>query len=310
MNNPTIIQGIGDDAALLRFPSDSDTVICMDTMVEGVHFTRRTMKPYHIGYKLLASNISDLAAMGGHPLYYLVSIAIPSHWMEEEILEIYKGMETLSRQFSMEVIGGDTVSSQHELIVTVTAIGQVNKNRKLLRSNAKAGDIVFVTGTLGDAACGLDLLLQYGVDHPFTEEEQYFVKRHQEPTPRVNIGAILANFPRVSLNDVSDGVASELNEIAEASNISIVLHSAQLPAHDKLAQFEKAHYYMLYGGEDYELIGTIAPEYWQELQNACHSENVPITKIGHVQEGPPAVYIEGNGNSELLKKKGYNHFNK
>src|SRR5690606_8565119 len=131
-----LLAGIGDDAALVRPTPEMEQIICMDTMVEGVHFNSHTMDPYQIGYKALAVNISDIAAMGGIPTYYLVSIAIPKGWNEADLLSIYEGMAMLADKYAMDLIGGDTVSIADTLVITVTVLGEVERGKHLLRSYA------------------------------------------------------------------------------------------------------------------------------------------------------------------------------
>ncbi|WP_102349583.1 thiamine-phosphate kinase [Bacillus sp. Marseille-P3661] len=311
INHPFLVKGIGDDAALFSSDVDVEEVVCMDTMIEEVHFTKKTMKPYHIGYKVLASNISDIAAMGGQPTFYLVSIAIPKHWSEQEIAKIYAGMTDLAERYKMDLIGGDTVSSMHSLTITITVLGRIKKGCHLLRNNAKVDDLVFVTGNVGESAAGLELLLKHGHGYMFTKEEMHLVARHQMPEPRVEIGQILASFPRVALNDVSDGIASESNEIAEASNVSIVIDADQLPRSEELCFIHKDPLpLMLNGGEDYELIGTIPKENWDELKKECQNANQKITQIGIVKEGPANVFLKQKNTLTLLQKQGYNHFKK
>jgi thiamine-monophosphate kinase len=307
-----VVVGIGDDAALFRAREHTEQIICMDTMVEHVHFKRTTMSPFQIGYKALGVNISDIAAMGGTPLYYLVSIAIPADWDEQEITEIYQGMQELATRFSMDIIGGDTVSTNGGLVITVTVIGEIIKEKHLLRRNAREMDIVFVTGTIGDAAGGLDLLLKNGRDYPYNENEQFLIHKHQMPVPRVKEGNILANYERVALNDVSDGLASELHEIAEASDVSIIIEKDKLPLSFPLRRIyqEKAFQYALFGGEDFELVGTCSPKAWENIKRDFDQQKIPIQAIGYVKNGPAKVYIQDKGSLEILEKKGYNHFKK
>lgn len=303
-----LILGINDDAALFESDVHVDQVVCMDTMVEGVHFIRKTMKPFHIGYKVLASNISDIAAMGGKPLFYLISIAIPPTWQEDELLQIYDGMNQLAEKYSIDLIGGDTVSTSEKLVITVTIIGGVPKGKRLLRSNAQAGDIVFVTGTIGDSGAGLEILLQSEKKDKlnYNSNEQFLMKKHQLPTPRVDIAKLLINVSRVSLNDISDGLASELYEIAEASGVMIEIDADKLPISEALRDYAKTRAldFALYGGEDFELVGTISEIEWPYLLEKCKNTNLEITNIGKVYNGTN-VYLS---NKELLEKKGYNHF--
>jgi thiamine-monophosphate kinase len=302
------VVGIGDDAALFGVESGYEKVVCVDTMVEGVHFTGQTMKPFDIGYKALAANISDVAAMGGIPLYYLVSITISKDWDQEELTEIYNGMKQLGDKYEMDLIGGDTTSG-NTLVLSVFVIGKVEKGKRLLRSNAEPGDVVFVSGTVGDSAGGLDILLH----HPLKAEEQIdLVEKHQRPIPQVLLGRVLSTFNRVALNDVSDGLASELFEIAEASHVDIKVKKETIPVSTKLLSYdmEKAFQWAMTGGEDFELVGTIPAAEWSILQENCKNQGIAITQIGTVNSGDGEVLLETEEGLQKLKKEGYNHFNR
>lgn len=311
INHSSLITGIGDDSAVISGKKNVEQIICMDTMVEDVHFTRKTMTPFQVGYKVLAANISDVAAMGGIPTFYLVSIAIPKKWEEEELLSIFNGMENLATQFGMDLIGGDTVSTKHQLVITVTVLGEVEKDKHLLRSNAKEDDIVFVTGTLGDSAAGLQLLLANGLEFPYELDERFLVQRHQLPTPRVEVGRILSTIDRVALNDISDGLASEVNELAEASSVSILIDEEKIPLSKSITNFknQNALEWALFGGEDFELVGTASERSWQMIKNECEKNQINITEIGVVKNGPAQVLLRTkNGKRIPLHKKGFNHF--
>jgi thiamine-monophosphate kinase len=306
-SSQNIIVGIGDDAAIIRPDMNTDIIACKDTMVEGVHFKRETMSPFHIGYKALAANISDIAAMGGIPSFYLVSIVIPPSWEEEELVEIYKGMEELAGVHSMALIGGDTVSTKGPLVVTVTVLGKVEQGKGLKRSNAKPGDVIFLTGTVGDSAAGLHILLS---DNTKDEKFDSLVRRHQQPIPQVDAGKLLNLFSRVSANDISDGVASEAVEIAEASGVDLIIDRHLLPLSEEILTYdeEQAYKWALFGGEDYELIGTTSPEIWEEIETAFKEKNLTITKIGNVKKGSGRVFLHSDQETLELKKEGYNHF--
>ena len=298
------VVGIGDDAAIFKMEIDCDQVICVDTMVEDVHFAIKTMDPFSIGYKALASNISDIAAMGGIPLYYLVSITIPPHWDEEKLVEIYNGMTSLAEEYSMDLIGGDTTSTSSKLVLSVTVIGKIEKGKRLLRSNAKKGDVVFVSGTVGDSAAGLDLLLHE------KRVVKSLIKAHQKPTPRVKLGRILSTFQRVSLNDISDGLSSEILEIAEASHVDIYIEEKCLPISQHVLDYNKSNAlkWALTGGEDFELVGTIGKKDWDTLLQICKEKNIDISRIGYVEEGTGKSFLKRDGKIEELSKKGFNHF--
>jgi thiamine-monophosphate kinase len=306
-------QGIGDDAAVFEGNSSYDELVCMDTMVEGVHFSRKTMEPLHIGYKALASNLSDIAAMGGVPLFYLVSIAIPSNWTENELKEIYKGMSLLADQHRVDLIGGDTVSTKNTLVLSVTVLGRVKKGHSVLRSSAKPGDLIFVTGVIGDSACGLSLLLRSGLDASYKDEELMMIKAHQMPKPQVVAGQLLSDAQnRISLNDISDGIASEANEIAEASNVQLEIDYDKLPISEYIRKYQVNEQlkWTLYGGEDYQLIGTIEKEHWPSIQKVFKEQGLAITTIGKVTDGEPKVTLNCQGERVTLQKDGFNHFKK
>ncbi|CAG9623521.1 thiamine-phosphate kinase [Sutcliffiella rhizosphaerae] len=299
------IVGIGDDAAIIGMEEGFEKIVCVDTMVEDVHFTRKTMSPFDIGYKSLAANISDVAAMGGIPLYYLVSITIPKHWEQKDLKEIYKGMKALGDKHKMDLIGGDTTSGK-VLVVSVFVIGKVEQGKRLLRSNAQQGDVVFVSGTLGNAAGGLDILLHNN------EPSLFLVEHHQRPTPQVELGRILSKFERVALNDVSDGLSSELLEIAESSKVDIFVKKEIIPVSKELTRYndEKAFHWGMTGGEDFELVGTISADGWPELAEECRKAGIQITRIGNVRHGSGQLYLESETGVQQIQKEGYNHFNR
>lgn len=309
-----LVMGIGDDAALWSVNEEMDQVVCVDTMVEGVHFTRDTLSPYQVGYKALAVNLSDLGAMGAIPQFYLVSIAIPNDWDERELSEVYKGMSNLATTYKTDLIGGDTVSTKGPLVLTVTVIGKVEKGKHLLRKNAQPGDSVFLTGITGESAAGLQLLLERTRHHHFNSDEEQLILQHQMPAPHIEQGRLLASSSfRTSLNDVSDGIASELNEIAEASQVTIHIDESKIPVSPLLATYPKNEQlkYQLFGGEDYVLTGTVAQDQFEPLSKLFKKQSLEIFEIGKVGEaGNAAVYLHRNENPspELITKQGFNHF--
>ncbi|NEU32163.1 thiamine-phosphate kinase [bacterium LRH843] len=309
---PSLQRGIGDDAAVYRGSSEMDEVICVDTFVEGIHFKKDTMSLRQLGKRVLAVNVSDLAAMGAIPAYYLVSVAVPSLWEENELLEVYLGMEELAKVYKMDLIGGDTVfAAGGGLVLSVTVIGRVEKGKALYRDEAKPGNVVFLTGQVGSSAAGLSLLLEKGLDGPFNVREQHLVRAHQEPSPHVDEGRLLVAFrERVALNDVSDGIASELNELAEASNVRITVEADLLPLHDSLKAYprQKQLEWGLFGGEDFVLVGTVASEHAEALKEIFYKHGKQFHEIGFVEEGKPSVYLKEGDNITPLQKHGYNHF--
>jgi thiamine-monophosphate kinase len=314
----------GDDAAIYKPEPSRGQIVCVDTMVEGIHFKRETMSPFQIGYKSLAVNLSDIAAMGGEPTYFLVSLAISPSWTAAELKQMYQGMKELADLWKIDLLGGDIVSIKESLVVTVTAIGQVEEEVKLLRSNAQAGDVLFVTGTLGDAAAGLDLLLNQnnevsnnGIEAQ-EEDYSYLIRSHQQPAPHINQGRILAEFARnslISLNDVSDGLASEAHEIAVSSKVKLIIEKDKLPLSPALCSYgtksqKDLYQWVFNGGEDFVLVGTLPKEIVGAVQARFSKENLPFHLIGYVVEGNGEVCLVEDGREEALPKQGYNHFGK
>lgn len=305
-----LLVGIGDDAAIYHPTDKMEQLVCLDTMVEGVHFLKHLSSPYEIGYKALAVNISDIAAMGGIPKYYLISIAIPSFWSEEDLYGIYEGLHDIAAQFQIDLIGGDTVATEDKLVISVTVLGEVEQSKLNLRSNAKVGDVVFTTGFLGDSAAGLSILLNknYHIDN---QTKSYLINRHKLPSPQIVAGRLINQLEHAALNDVSDGLASELYEIAEASNVSIKIDESKIPLSSSLLNLEEDPYkYALYGGEDFELVGTTSIESWETLKKECEKQSVKITQIGEVISGNNSVFLMRENEKILLNKSGYNHFKK
>lgn len=308
----SLLKGIGDDAAVYRSLAGMDEVVCVDTVVENIHFRRSTSSPYFIGRKALASNLSDLAAMGAQPSFYLVSIVVPATWTEDEIKAIFAGMASLASEYDVDLIGGDTVSTSADaLVLTVTVIGRVEQMRALYRGNAKPGDVIFLTGAVGASAAGLKLLQEKGQNGAFSKEELDLVRAHQDPQPHVQQGRLLAKSGfRIATNDISDGVASEAHEIAEASRVLLILEEEALPLHDGMASFSKEErlHMALYGGEDYVIMGTVAINDVESLKNTFAENELPFFTIGRVEAGEPGVLLKRGDRMQKIKKEGYNHF--
>lgn len=296
--------GAGDDGAVFLTPCGYDEVISTDTMVEGIHFTQKTMAPADVGYHLCAVNFSDMAAMGAEPLSFVISAGLPGDLPVKWIEACYEGIRECCREYRVNLLGGDITGSKQGVFLTGTVVGAVPENRAVRRGGAEAGDIVFVTGTLGDSSAGLAVLSGNEKDN-----YPYLVKRHQRPKPQVEFGRILRENGASSLNDISDGLSREINEIAEASGVTIELEARCIPLSDELLRWGKEWGKSpldcaLNGGEDYELTGTISEKNWEEIKN------IPgITKIGSVKnKGRGLVFLKGISGIKLLTIEGYDHF--
>ncbi|WP_378956110.1 thiamine-phosphate kinase [Pelosinus sp. sgz500959] len=311
INKPdSVIVGIGDDAAVLNSTPGQLQLVTTDMLVEKVHFDLGTSTAWQLGYKAIGVNLSDIAAMGGIPRNIVVSIALPKELPVDFVVNLYDGMKEICREFDVNIVGGDTVSSPHGLIINVTVIGEVDPKQLQRRSGAREGELVVITGTLGDSGCGLDLLIKGNWEG--YESAALLVERHLMPKPQVHIGPLLAAFGSTSMNDISDGLASEVNEIALASHVGMRIYREKIPLSSELrtaaALLEKSPVeYALYGGEDYQLLFTIPPEQFNQLVEA--DIGVPLTVIGEViNQSQGTLLVDQDDQTSKLEAKGYNHF--
>lgn len=310
--------GLGDDAAVFSPAPEMEVVACCDAMVETVHFLKETMSPSDIGYKAVTSNVSDVAAMGGYARYALVSIAVAPHWTPEECQSIYDGIYAACEAYNVRVIGGDTVSAPDALHLSVTVLGEVEKGRAIRRSQARPGQVVFVTGHVGSSAAGLHLLLR---DGKATVESSgrwaKLIEAHQRPRAQVEAGRLLLESGACgALNDVSDGLASELWEIAEASAVSMCVDADKIPVREDVRAYallsgQDPLKWAFYGGEDYQLVGTLEKSQVEAVRARFAAAGILLTVIGEVEEGKPAqpkLSLRSGDSRTDLPKAGYNHF--
>lgn len=299
-----VVIGSGDDGAVYRVPSGYDQVISTDTMVEGIHFIKKTMHPSDVGYKLCASNFSDMAAMGAEAIGFVISAALPEDLPVSWVESLYEGIRACCSSYRVNLLGGDVTGSPCGVILTGTVVGMVPKGRAVTRSGARFGDLVFATETLGDSAAGLSALLA-----GLSEEYPSLCEHHQRPRPQIKLGSALRAAGATSLNDVSDGLSSEINEIAKASQVEIELFREKIPISAEAAKLgaylaKDPVDWALTGGEDYELIGTISEENFRKLD-----PSLPISVIGQVvKAGRGCVYLSDRGKRQKLAAKGYDHF--
>lgn len=309
--------GIGDDAAVYAPTPAMEVVACCDAMVETVHFLKETMHPGDIGYKAVVSNVSDVAAMGGLARYALVSIAVSPGWSAEQTSQIYDGIYEACEAYGVRLIGGDTVSAPDALYLSVTVLGEVEAGRAIRRSGARPGQVVFVTGHVGSSAAGLHLLLrQRQTGERIPAHYQPLVAAHQRPAAQVAAGRLLqASRACGALNDVSDGLASELWEIAEASRVELYVDAGLVPIREEtLSCAEEAGKdpldWAFYGGEDYQLVGTAEAGSVAALSGQFVAAGIPFAVIGRVEASAAeaSVTVARAGRQMPLPKGGFNHF--
>ena len=312
-SHASIIVGIGDDAAALRVSSQTVLLTTCDLLVEDVHFDLSFTDSYYLGRKALAVNISDIAAMGGSARFFLVSLALPPHLSLAFVDDLYRGMMELADECHTQLVGGDTNASPSTLMIAITVLGEAHPDNLLKRNGAQAGDSIFVTGTLGDAALGL-LLLQNGPPHTAPTTVHTLIARHRSPLPRLTEGKKLAdNHLASAMIDISDGLLTDLRRILTASNKGATVFLSQLP-HSK--DFEQNHLYpektkidcALAGGEDYELLFTAHPSKEKEILRSNTTGDAPITKIGEVNDSQELVVLDHDQKPYPVSHLGYDHF--
>lgn len=313
-----LVLGIGDDCAVLPFDQEHYQLVSCDLLIEDVHFIRNKITARQLGYKAVAVNLSDIAAMGGKPVHILLSVALPADYTVEEWQAFYQGVDEICKKYQVNVIGGDTTSSKGGMSINVTAIGLVEKANLHFRKDAQVGDVIFTTGLLGGSRAGLELILQDQQDHlQLTDaERQYLLQRHCQPEPccaEIEILNQLAGDGLHGLNDISDGLLSECNEIAQASQVALFLSAEQIPVDTigcKVAE-QCGHdglQWALQGGEDYQLVGTMDGT---QAQSVCtRYEQITGKKLyilGSVQAGQ-GVFLQDTAGTHKMGAKGYNHF--
>ena len=283
--------GVGDDSALLTPPPHHQLVICADTLVAGRHFPLDT-SAHAIGWKSVAVNLSDIAAMGAKPHSILLALSLPQ--IDHDWLKGFsQGLYDCCDQFGVRLIGGDTTQSPH-LTLSVTALGWIETGKSVLRSGAQVNDLIVVSGTIGDAAYGLQHL-----GHPLQQRLDY-------PTPRCELGTILKGLAS-SMIDVSDGLAQDLGHILKASNVGAKIDLSRLPIDNalKVLSDQKQWEYALAGGDDYELCFTISMQNYQDFLQL--QPNVKTTIIGKITQQCELTF-EKDGLDHPLQLNGYQHF--
>ena len=303
-NRPDVINGIGDDAAIVKPPLNMDLAISTDTLISGVHFPETT-NPYDVGYKSLAVNLSDLAAMGADPAWVTLSLTLPEinpDWLQH----FTYGFFALINQFKLQLIGGDL--TRGPLSVTVQVIGFVPNNKALLRSKAKPSDLVYVTGTLGDA--GLALLTFQKKMQLKQANLAFLMNRLQRPEPRLRCGQILRDYASSAI-DISDGLVADLNHILEESHVGAMINVDKLPMSAAVSNsipINEATSLALTAGDDYELCFTIPPHQRAEMENKLSALACQFTCIGEIIEQQELILQYQDGTKYTGPQKGYEHF--
>jgi thiamine-monophosphate kinase len=295
--------GIGDDAALLAVPTGQELVVAIDTMVEGVHFPVGTSAA-DIGWKALAVNLSDLAAMGATPAWALLALTMPKG--DAAFIDgLASGFAQLAQSYRLALVGGDT--TRGALTLSVAVHGFVPPGKALLRAGAQVGDAIFVTGTLGDAAAGLKLVQQKISADP---RSSYLINRLNRPTPRVAAGLALRGHAN-SCIDISDGLLADLGHICEASKVGAEVDASMLPRSSALLDLfddAVARNFALSGGDDYELCFTVSSQHVAAVQADLARLGCGATRIGRVVEGQGVRVRDADGQWVASEHRGWDHF--
>jgi len=303
---------LGDDAAVLDIPKGRQVVVTTDLLVEGIHFRREWSDAYSIGWKAAAANLSDIAAMGADPTFAFVSLALPPEETVESLERLYDGLSDCLNRYGARLAGGDTNSAPQGLTINVTLLGIVPTGTALTRSGAKPGDILLVTGTLGDSAAGLALLEQGSIkaDNSHT----LLVNAHRRPQPRIVAARAARATGQVrAAMDVSDGLAGDLPKLCAASGVGAQVLCDSLPLSDALlasAEYlgKPALDFALFGGEDFELLLAVPPSHVDAVCAAVAATGTSLTTIGEVLRAG-VHFIAPDGSSDLeVAGRGWDHF--
>lgn len=308
-----VVLGVGDDASLLQPSPGRQIATTTDMLVEGVHFTREHMPPQDLGFKSLAVNISDLAAMGAEPIQAFVSIGLPPDARVEDVDLFYSGVLDAAGP-AMQISGGDTVSSPHGWIISVTLIGQVAAGKALRRDSARPGDTVFVSGPLGDSAAGLALILGKSIVKNRGTAE-FLIHSHNRPQPQTAVGIALSSSGLSACAiDVSDGFLQDLGHICKSSRVGAKIEAELIPISPQMVSAARENgvetlFWPLTGGEDYSLIFTVSRDNKRNMEELVVSEGLTaICRVGEIVEGEGIELSRGKKPYTLPRDGGYDHF--
>jgi thiamine-monophosphate kinase len=293
-----------DDAALLEPPARAELVLTKDAMVAGVHFLPED-PPGEVAKKLLRVNLSDLAAMGATPLGYLLALVRSKETPDGWLADFCQGLAEDQAEFGIGLLGGDTVATPGPLALSLTAIGHVPKGQALLRSAARSGDDLWVSGTLGDAALGLKVL-QGDLDVT-AAARAYLIGRYRLPQPRLALGQALRGIAHAAI-DVSDGLLADLGHILETSGVGAELRAEALPFSAAARDLPGAREAALAGGDDYELLFTAPPKRRVEINALSRQLDLPLTSIGEIHAGTGLRVLDAAGQEIQVERTGWQHF--
>jgi thiamine-monophosphate kinase len=303
-----------DDAAVLRPPEGLEIVLACDTVIEGVHFLSEDPAE-SVGHKALAVNLSDLAAKGARPYVYLLALSLTSKQVDPDWLEAFAaGLGALQRRSGISLAGGDTTKTPGPLSITITALGLVPHGHAALRHGAKRGDLLYMTGTIGDAHLGLLLLKQPELAGKWRLSEDdvaFLVGRYREPKPRNAIAIPLRNLASAAI-DVSDGLVGDVGKLAAVSHVGAVIEAARVPlspsARKAIASDPKLLEALLTGGDDYEIVASVPEASASSFEAEIRTKDEIVTQIGHIEARDGTRVLGEGGRTIKLSDRGFAHF--
>ena len=314
VKQPSTLKSIGDDAAVLDF-KDKKIVVSTDLLIEGVHFDLGYVPLKHLGYKAVVANLSDICAMNAKPTQITVSVAVSNRFPLEALEELFDGIENASQTYKVDVIGGDTTSSQKGLIISITAIGEADEAELVYRNGAKETDLLVVSGDIGSAYMGLQVLERekqvYQVNpnsQPDLDAYTYLIERQLKPEARTDVRTLLhaLEIKPTSMIDISDGLSSEIIHLCKQSKVGCNLYEDKLPVDPQfISVCEEFNIdsttVAINGGEDYELLFTIAMDDFEKIKG-----NPNFTIIGHMTQESEGVHLITRANTKIgLKARGW-----
>lgn len=314
LSQPTTIKGIGDDAAILDF-KDKKTVISTDLLIEGVHFDLAYMPLKHLGYKAVVVNVSDICAMNAKPTQITVSIAVSNRFPVEALDELYEGIKLAAKIYELDIIGGDTTSSQKGMILSITAIGEAEEEDIVYRNGAENTDLLVVTGDVGSAYMGLQVLERekqvFEVNpnnQPDLDAYTYLIERQLKPEARKDVKEILKalEIKPTAMIDISDGLSSEIMHLCNQSGVGCNLYEDKIPLDPQLINVTEefnidSTTVAINGGEDYELLFTIKMEDFDKIKG-----NPNFSIIGHMTQQSEGIHLITRANTKIpLKARGW-----
>ncbi len=319
---PGLVQGIGDDAAVIETSAQAWWYFTTDLLAEGIHFDMKSATSESIGYRAALANLSDIAAMGAVPRYLLISLAIPRTLKRSHIYKLYRGLMKACRLYDVALIGGDTSASKAGLFLSITLVGTTSGRRALFRRGAKAGDDIYVSGTLGDSLAGLKLLMSRTTSYSLVRRKtkfsrshrQFLVRRHSHPTARVAEGQWLNDGQLASAAiDLSDGLSGDLRHLCEESRVGAEIELDTIPISPACRAYARAIgvspiRFALTGGEDYELLFTASPHNCETIEQQAQTRGYRITRIGTIRPQRFGIQMRSDGRTQPMPATSYEHF--